>query len=93
LVLLGATEILSGHVSGAVMLPSLRAPEAGIDSRLDAVILKCLEKDPGRRFATADELGAALGDVADARQALSRLDEPKRTLVLDLCEKNGVKLY
>jgi len=53
-------EILNGHVAGRVIVPSQRAPDAGIDAHLDAVILKCLEKEPARRFASADELGEAL---------------------------------
>ena len=32
-----------------------------VDAGLDAVVLKCLEKDPGRRYATAAELAEELG--------------------------------
>ncbi|NVJ06378.1 SUMF1/EgtB/PvdO family nonheme iron enzyme [Myxococcus sp. AM001] len=68
-------ELLEGHrpfdtptASGAVDEP--RTPEArpprlepsgsGLDVRLRAVILRCLEYDPARRFASADALCAEL---------------------------------
>jgi len=66
-------EILNGHVTGAVIRPSQRAPDAGIDPHTDAVVLKCLAKDPAERFAHTDELTDALrgcvGDRAFLRDA------------------------
>jgi serine/threonine-protein kinase len=59
-------EILNGHVSGTVVPPSQRAPDAGIDEHTDAVVLRCMAKKPEQRFASADELGDALREcVAD----------------------------
>ncbi len=59
-------EILKGHVAGAVIPPSQRAPSALIAAGLDAVIARCLEKEPARRFAGTDELCDALdGCVSD----------------------------
>jgi serine/threonine protein kinase len=59
-------EILNGHVAGKIDPPSERAPSADLSPQLDAVILKCLEKEPERRFATADALAEALsGCVTD----------------------------
>ena len=43
--------------------PSKRNPS--IPAELEAVILKLLEKDPARRFASARELGAALTTIRD----------------------------
>ena len=63
-------EILTGHVTGTVVPPSERAPEAGIDPHTDAVVLKCLAKEPGKRFATAEELGDALRDCVGDRAFL-----------------------
>jgi hypothetical protein len=66
-------EILKGHVAGSLVPPSRRAPSAAIDENIDAVIGCCLEKDPARRFAGADELCDALdqcvGDRAFLRDA------------------------
>ena len=53
-------EILNGHVAGKVVKPSERAPSADISPQLDAVITKCLDKEPERRFNSADALAEAL---------------------------------
>jgi serine/threonine protein kinase len=63
-------EVLNGHVWGTLVPPSQRAPDAEIDARLDAVILKCLEKDPERRFASADEIRDALRECVTDRAFL-----------------------
>ncbi|HYI46358.1 MAG TPA: protein kinase [Actinomycetota bacterium] len=43
--------------------PPPRTMRAGIPRRLEAVVLKSLAKDPDDRFATAEELGAALREA------------------------------
>jgi serine/threonine protein kinase len=53
-------DILRGHVSGQVIAPSRRTPGAGIDGRIDALILRCLKKNPSLRFASTGELCEAL---------------------------------
>jgi serine/threonine-protein kinase len=45
----------------------LSAVRHGIPPGLDAVILRTLEKDPARRFQTAEELGLALAPFASPR--------------------------
>jgi eukaryotic-like serine/threonine-protein kinase len=66
-------EILTGHVTGTVIPPSERAPDAGIDPHTDAVVLRCLAKNPEERFASTDDFGDALrgcvGDRAFYRDA------------------------
>jgi serine/threonine-protein kinase len=44
--------------------PSHHVP--GLDPALDALILRCLEKQPSQRFANGDELAAALGGFTRA---------------------------
>ena len=63
-------EILGGHVAGVVVPPSQRAPAAGIDANLDAVILRCLEKEPARRFASTDQICDALRECISDRAFL-----------------------
>jgi serine/threonine protein kinase len=63
-------EILKGHVVGDVVPPSQRAPDAGINVQTDAVIGRCLEKDPQQRLASADELCNALCDCVEDRAFL-----------------------
>ena len=66
-------EILTGHVTGTVIPPSERAPDAGIDPHTDAVVLKCLAKNPDQRFASTEDFSDALrgcvGDRAFFRDA------------------------
>jgi eukaryotic-like serine/threonine-protein kinase len=53
-------DILQGHVSGEVIAPSRRTPGAGILPRIDALIVRCLKKNPPLRFASTGELCEAL---------------------------------
>ena len=55
---------LAAHLTAPVIPPS--AADPAIPADLEAVVLKCLEKKPEDRFATARELDAALGRCACA---------------------------
>ncbi len=56
-------QTLMGHVSEPV--PPLRPPPGTeLPPGLEAVVMRCLEKDPDRRFPNADTLIHALQDVA-----------------------------
>jgi len=60
----GATmEIVYKHLRDQPTPPSQRRPEAQIPEELDAVVLRCLEKDPARRFQTGKDLLAAIERV------------------------------
>jgi serine/threonine protein kinase len=55
-------ELLTGHLPlGRFEPPSRRD---GVDPRIDAIVLKCLEREPQRRFENAGELCAALQSLA-----------------------------
>src|SRR5262249_27374723 len=56
-------ELMHAHLTKAPDRPSVRRPNAAIPPALAEVALKCLEKDPLRRFQTGRELLAALEKV------------------------------
>jgi hypothetical protein len=56
-----SNDVLHAHMTQPPPIPSLR--RAGIPPELDAVILRCLEKNPEHRFASAADLFAALRKV------------------------------
>ena len=47
--------------------PPLREVVANVPDELDQIVLRCLEKDPGRRFASVNELASALQMFGSAR--------------------------
>jgi serine/threonine-protein kinase len=49
--------------------PAPRSINPQIPADLEAVILRCLEKDPARRFQTVDELNAALNAISERQAA------------------------
>jgi serine/threonine protein kinase len=67
--------------------PPLSSLRAGLPFGLEAIVFRCLEKDPGRRYANAAELGAALtpflggGTAAQIPMPLHQLSLPDATVV------------
>ncbi|HEY5281877.1 MAG TPA: protein kinase, partial [Polyangia bacterium] len=53
-------EIVEAQTSGQVIAPSRCNPEAGINGRIEILILRCLKKNPSQRFASTGELCEAL---------------------------------
>jgi eukaryotic-like serine/threonine-protein kinase len=58
-------QLRSAQISEPVVFPA--AASLAVTHRLQSVILRCLEKDPARRFQTADSLGQALAACATNR--------------------------
>lgn len=58
------TQLCAAVVADPAPPPS--SLRGGLPFGLEAVILRCLEKDPGRRYANAAELGAALAPFTGA---------------------------
>ncbi|MFZ1864938.1 MAG: serine/threonine-protein kinase [Polyangiales bacterium] len=56
-----AVGILSKHLSEEPRAPSARSP-LSVPPEADAIIMRCLEKDPARRYQSAEELRRALID-------------------------------
>jgi serine/threonine-protein kinase len=53
-----AVQTLAAHLGEPVVAPDQHRPDVPAD--LQAVVLRCLEKEPARRFADAGALGLAL---------------------------------
>ncbi len=68
-----APAILVKHMNEAPVPPSARRPDVAVNPELEAIALRCLEKDPARRFQRAEEvaeaLRAAVGIAAPAAEA------------------------
>ena len=59
---------LRAHIKERPPRPSAMAPpDAGISAAVDALVLRALEKDPDKRFASADEMIAAIDRAAGHR--------------------------
>lgn len=71
-------EVIRAHLKDMPEAPSMWRPSLGIPRELDAIILKCLAKEPEARFQTAAELYAALTKVKGYPAAKP---EPRRRFV------------
>ena len=58
----GLGDLLYQHISVAPVPPRVHAPD--LPAAIEAVILRCLAKEPAERFATMAELAAALESAA-----------------------------
>ncbi len=70
--------------------PRTYAPD--LDERWNRVILRCLERDPARRFASAEELAWALAGEGEARPAVRPAVRPRRGGLLAAAVAAGVLL-
>jgi hypothetical protein len=61
-----AASVLIKHIKEAPVPPSVKNPRVAIPPQVEAIVLRCLAKDPAERFQTADELGRALEESAVA---------------------------
>jgi eukaryotic-like serine/threonine-protein kinase len=61
-----AVQTLAAHLGEAVVAPDRHRPDVPAD--LQAAVLRCLEKDPARRFPGAEELAQSLARCRCADQ-------------------------
>lgn len=54
--------VLTRHLTDDAVPPSQRFPELGVSPSLSAIIMRCIEKSPDRRYQSVDELQRALVD-------------------------------
>jgi serine/threonine protein kinase len=59
-----AASVLIKHIKEAPIPPSVKNPRVAIPPQVEAIVVRCLAKDPAERFQTADELGRALEESA-----------------------------
>ncbi len=58
-----ALGVLTKHLTNEPDAPSMRAPNMGIDPRVDHIVGKAVAKDPTKRWQTAAELAQEIEDV------------------------------
>jgi tRNA A-37 threonylcarbamoyl transferase component Bud32 len=82
---------LTKHLSEVPVPPRRRRPDLAISPALDALVARALEKDPARRFQSADEMrdallacgpGAAAPGHAAAPRAIAAPAAPRSTLAM-----------
>jgi serine/threonine-protein kinase len=77
-----APAILVMHLNDAPEPPSRRRPDLSITPALEAVALRCLEKDPAQRFQTAEEFSEALARAVPAGASAASLGAPEASTSL-----------
>lgn len=65
-----AVSVAMMHINGNVPAPSIENP--AVSSLMDAIVLKATSRQPGERFASADELISALKDAEEGIAIASR---------------------
>ena len=55
--------MLTKHLTAEPDAPSMRAPKAGLDPQVDAIVKKALAKDPSARFQSAAALAEQLEEI------------------------------
>jgi len=71
--------VLIKHVTQPPPRPSLRRPDLKVPAGLEAVALRCLEKNPAARFQTAEEF---IGALEGAGRSTAPADDAAATVVL-----------
>ncbi len=71
----GLAQLFAAHLRTPPRVPSKADPDAGIPPELDAIVLRCLAKDPAQRYQTGGDLCAALQGVPGYRPL--RVPQPR----------------
>jgi eukaryotic-like serine/threonine-protein kinase len=86
-----AVGVLTKHLTAEPDAPSQRAPQMGIDPRVDYLCRKALAREPSQRWQSAAELGAAIeecyrelvGDITNSGRSGSRQLGGNRLVVVE----------
>jgi serine/threonine-protein kinase len=98
-----AVGVLTKHLTAEPEAPSMRAPDMGIDPRVDHLCVKALAKEPAVRWRSTSELGDAIEEVfaetveaitgPGARSSSRRMRTPRLALpVGDVAESDRHRL-
>ncbi|MCA9637537.1 MAG: serine/threonine protein kinase, partial [Myxococcales bacterium] len=68
-------EVLNAHLEDEPVPPSKLRPDRKIPPALEAVIMRCLEKDPERRYRDMDDLEAAICEAQIAAKITTAWDD------------------
>ena len=69
--------ILTKHMFDDPPAPSVAAPNAGISPEVEAIVLKCLQKDRAFRFQSMDELSMAILSVGTGARPVTVVPEAR----------------
>lgn len=58
-------SIITKHLTETPEVPSLRSPGLGIPDQADRIVLKAMNKEPGDRYQSAEEMRRALADAVE----------------------------
>ena len=84
-------EILTQHLEGELVLPSMRCPDRPIPAALEQVALRALARDPGRRFPDAASFREALRAVS-ASEITCPMCMARHSVRSRFCSECGARL-
>lgn len=87
-----ALKVIRQHLEERPEPPRKRKPGAGISARLEKVALRALEKSPKKRYASASEMGTALGYEPVEAVALPSRQTRSACLLITQGPRQGVSL-
>jgi serine/threonine-protein kinase len=86
-------NVLTAQMTETAVSPRVRAPERGISSALEAVVLHAIAKDPSERYSTAGALAAAINAAIAAPEDVEAVRPTTRVHVrIDTTDAHGATL-
>jgi WD40 repeat protein/tRNA A-37 threonylcarbamoyl transferase component Bud32 len=77
----GESDVQTLQLVSAGDVPSLRRVQRNLPRDLEAIVLRCLERDPARRYATASDLAADLQRFLDGKPTVAQPATPAERLL------------
>jgi serine/threonine-protein kinase len=76
--------VLTKHLTDELVPPSQRKPTANIDERVEAIVMRAMQKKPDDRYPTVDAMRAEIESVASELGGLPAALDPNRSAPLPL---------